>query len=418
MRRRHSRTLPAGVSHRFSPYTDCDSRITDRRGKAINEQILNIRLLIEKHRQYYKPLVLCFLEYNKDGSCIPWSKMVDILIRKGVTEKRATTIKELTRFSSIFGKDERVRNLLFRRNLVRKWQILSKSIFDMHTMSDLFETVREWAGGVEVYGDCLKAIRYADETTLVASNEEELAVLLRRLEEVTINHGVRINRFATKIMVVDRANVLKRCQELAIYERVNEIIYLGSIISSNGTCTKDIQRRIDLASRAMSVVQRQWKTLNIKSQEDRKKLVTDVVFRIFRYASETWTIRNQDRRNIDVFEMNCWRKVLDISRPCMKTNLSIRKKLKITKKLSTWCQLKAIGFFGHLVCDPDRHTVRALLLCNLSNPNEKRRKGRTPKRWESVVIQKTGCTDLRVAMRMAYDRERWRLLSHGERILM
>ncbi|KAJ8736819.1 hypothetical protein PYW07_000090 [Mythimna separata] len=417
MKARFSNCIPTSVSHRFSPYTDCDSRITDLRGKGMNEQILNIRLLIEKHHQYYKPMVLCFLEYIKDGKCIPWSKMINILVRKGMNEQGAVVIKQLVRRGTLFGKDKYLRAHWFRRQRgVRKSQILSKSIFDVDTTLDILEILDNWSGGVEIFERKLKTIRYNDEITLLASNEEELATLLKRIEEVTINCGVRINRYTTKIMVVDRANVLKRCEDLKDYERVNEIIYLGSVISNNGTCTAEINRRIYMASYVMSIIERQWKVLNIQSQEERKECVTEIVFPIFKYASETWTYKNQDRKKIDVFEMKCWRKVLNITRPCMKTNLSIRKKLKISKKLSTWCQLKAVGFFGHIVCEPMRDLERALILCNLKNPYGHRRRGRPPKGWDSVVKKKLGCNDLRVAIKMAHDRKRWGQLSHGERV--
>lgn len=417
MKARFSNSIPTGVSHRFSPYTDCDSRITDFRGKGMNEQILNIRLLIEKHRQFYKPMVLCFLEYIKDGKCIPWSKMMSILIRKGMTEEGALVVEQLACKGTLFGKDKHIRNHWFRRQRgVRKSQILSKSIFDEDTVLELLQIIEEWTGGVEIFGTRIKVIRYADETTLLSSNEQDLALLLKRIEEATINCGVRINRYTTKIMVVDRANVLKRCEELEDYERVNEIIYLGSVISNDGTSSEEINRRIYMATFVMSVIEDQWKVLDIQSKEERKECITKIVFPIFRYASETWTLKSRDRKKIDVFEMNCWRKVLNISRPCMKTNLSIRKRLKISKKLSTCCQLKAVGFFGHVVCEPTRHLERALLLCDLKNPYVNQYKGRPPKGWDSVVKKKLGCNDLRVAIRMAHDRRRWSQLSHGERV--
>jgi hypothetical protein len=39
------------------------------------EQILNIWQLIEKHRQFGTPLVLCFSDYTKAFDCVIWEKL-------------------------------------------------------------------------------------------------------------------------------------------------------------------------------------------------------------------------------------------------------------------------------------------------------------------------------------------------------
>lgn len=107
---------------------------------------------------------------------------------------------------------------------------------------------------------------------------------------------------------------------------------------------------------------------------------------ISKYASETWTFKRQDHRKIDVFEIKCWRKVLNTCRPFRSLNLSIRKRLKTSKKWSTWCQLKALGFFVRIVCDSTRDVAHALLLCNLSNLGGSRRRDRPTKGWDSSSV--------------------------------
>jgi len=48
-------------------------------------------------------------------------------------------------------------------------------------------------------------------------------------------------------------------------EQVDEFVYLESVITQDGKCTKDI-RRIDLASAIVNKVSRIWKSHNISSR--------------------------------------------------------------------------------------------------------------------------------------------------------
>ena len=51
-------------------------------------------------------------------------------------------------------------------------------------------------------------------------------------------------------------------------EAVNEFIYLGSKLTSNGRCTPDVMRRIGIASSAMNDLSRVWsqKKLSLRTK--------------------------------------------------------------------------------------------------------------------------------------------------------
>lgn len=70
---------------------------------------------------------------------------------------------------------------------------------------------------------------------MVASNEVEMATLLEKVEVESAALGLKINHSKTKIMVVDKAEVLPVTDALNGCEKVNEFVYLGSLITSDGT---------------------------------------------------------------------------------------------------------------------------------------------------------------------------------------
>ena len=78
-------------------------------------------------------------------------------------------------------------------------------------------------------------LRYADDTTLMAENEEELKSLLMKVKEESEKVGLKLNIQKTKIMasgpttawLIDRETV----------ETVTEFIFWGSKITADGDCS-------------------------------------------------------------------------------------------------------------------------------------------------------------------------------------
>lgn len=108
---------------------------------------------------------------------------------------------------------------------------------------------------------------------------------------------------------MDRNNSLELTGTLNL-DIVSDFVYLGSNINNTGPCEKEIRRRIGMAKNVMSQLHKIWRDRNI-TRKTKTKLVSSLVFSIFSYGAETWTMKKADRDRIDAFEMWCWRKMLD-----------------------------------------------------------------------------------------------------------
>jgi len=95
-------------------------------------------------------------------------------------------------------------------------------------------------------------LRYADDKAVVASTQNELQNLMDRLNTVTKKYGMKINVKKTKVMCISRTgnHKLKILVEGQRVEQVTQFKYLGSIISSDGYCEKDIRSRIIMGSKS------------------------------------------------------------------------------------------------------------------------------------------------------------------------
>ena len=226
--------------------------------------------------------------------------------------------------------------------------------------------------------------------------------LLTRMEEISLELGLRINHAKTKLMVVDRANKLQLTGALDL-ETVNDFVYLGSNISNTGSCEKEIRRRIGMAKSAMSQLQKIWKVRSI-SRKTKVKLVNSLVFSIFNYGVETWTLKKADRDRIDAFEMWCWRKMLQIPWFAFRTNESILRELNVKTRLSSLCLRRILEFFGH-IARKEGHNLEQLMVTG--KVDGRRPRGRSPIRW-SDQIRTSLNTNLHEALHGAKDRHRWR----------
>ena len=93
---------------------------------------------------------------------------------------------------------------------------------------------------IKIAGRNISNLRYADDTTLMAESEEELKSLLMRVKEESEKVGLKLKIQKTKIMASGPMSSWEIDGERV--ETVAKFIYLGSKITADGECSKDIKR--------------------------------------------------------------------------------------------------------------------------------------------------------------------------------
>ena len=90
-------------------------------------------------------------------------------------------------------------------------------------------------------------LRYADDTTLMAENEEELKSLLMKVKEDSQKVGWKLNIQKTKIMA---SGPITSWQIDG--ETVADFIFMGSKITADGDCSHEIKRQLLLGRKVMT----------------------------------------------------------------------------------------------------------------------------------------------------------------------
>ena len=94
-------------------------------------------------------------------------------------------------------------------------------------------------------------------------------------------------------------------------EIVSDFIFWGSKITADGDCSHGIKRHLLLGRKVMNNLDRVLKSRDI-TLPTKVHLIKAMVFPVFMYGCESWTLKKAECRKIDAFELWCWRRLLRV----------------------------------------------------------------------------------------------------------
>ena len=151
--------------------------------------------------------------------------------------------------------------------------------------------LEEAQAGMKIAGRNINNLRYADDTTLVAENKEELKSLWIKVKEESEKASLKLNIQKTKIMA--SSPIISWQIDGETMETVTDFIFLGSKITANGDYSHEIKRCLLLARKVMtnldSILKRRGITLLTKIH-----VVKAMVFPVIMYGCESWTIKKAE----------------------------------------------------------------------------------------------------------------------------
>ena len=125
----------------------------------------------------------------------------------------------------------------------------------------------------------------------MAESEEELKSLLMKVKEESKKVGLKLNIQKTKIMASGPITSWQIDGETV--ETVADFIFLGSKITADGDCSREIKRCLLLGRKVMANLDSILKSRNI-TLSIKVCLVKAMVFPVVMYGCESWTVKKAE----------------------------------------------------------------------------------------------------------------------------
>ncbi|CAK1595272.1 unnamed protein product [Parnassius mnemosyne] len=258
--------------------------------------------------------------------------------------------------------------------------------------------------GLNVNGEKLSHLRFADDLILFSECPNTLKVMLQQLSDESANAGLTINLTKTKIMTNSPQKDIIRINNQQL-EYVNEYIYLGQLISPTENMQKEIERRIANTWKKFWSLSEIMKNKEMPMSEKRK-VFNSCILPCLTYACQTWALTEQQQNKINICQNGIERSVLGVRRKDKIKLKQIKEKTKFGKVQSVCRKLKW-RWTGHMLREKKEKWTRIITEWY---PRENRRsRGRQPKRWEDDFKKVAGPEWLRTAR----DRNKWKALEEA-----
>ncbi len=361
------------------------------------DHLHTINQIIEKGLEYQIEVHLAFIDFSKAFDSINHDYLFSALKNQGLSMKLINLIKNLyTDLETRIITDQTGDYFKINRG-VKQGDPLSPLLFNC-LLEEIFKNLNWENRGININGEYLNNLRFADDVIIITTNPFELTNLIRELNEAAKKAGLSININKTKILSTN-PNLEINIDNSKI-EIVDEVVYLGQLISLKNKTEKEVNRRISLAWK------KYWSLKHILkgpfSYYQKSQIFNSCIIPVISYGSQSWAMTNKEINRLNVTQNSMERSMLGIKLKD-KINLKIIKnKFKFNNNIIRVIKRLKWKWAGHISRMKDnRWTYRSTFWFLAQN---KRKKGKQKKRWRDDI---GNFIKYNLFHRIAIDRVEW-----------
>jgi hypothetical protein len=231
-------------------------------------------------------------------------------------------------------------------------------------------------------GNKLADLAFADDIALLDDTWSGMQELTSSIEEEARKVGLYMNTGKTKLMKIGS---FKETESIQVgggqIENVEEFCYLGSVISRDGSCDKEIRTRMAKANTTFGRLTNIWKSKRLNLHV-KIRLYESLVLSTLQYGAETWPMTVANGKKLEAAHHKWLRRILGITWKQKVTNEEVRKRTGMGNFLNI-LRRNRLRWLGHVHRMSSNRLPKQALQWS---PREgKRRRGRPRKNWKATV---------------------------------
>ncbi|KAJ2938173.1 hypothetical protein O0L34_g18513 [Tuta absoluta] len=236
------------ILKRITPIIDQDQPMEQagfRSGFSTTDHIHTLEQVLEKFKEFNRPLYLAFIDYSKAFDTISHNSIWKALESTKLDVKYIRILKNIYRNSVSRVKLETTGKDIKIERGVRQGDPLSPKLF-IAVLENIFKKLNWSQKGIRINGHLLNHLRFADDIVIFAETPRDLELMMCSLDEESSKVGLELNTSKTKAM----SNSQKRPINIngKRIEYVDNYVYLGKQISFSKTSNEEeVLRRSNLA---------------------------------------------------------------------------------------------------------------------------------------------------------------------------
>ena len=199
----------------------------------------------------------------------------------------------------------------------------SKKLFTACLQDAIINKINWEDKGINIDGEHLSHLIFADDIVLVAKSPEELESMLTEIHLVSKPVDLSMNLSKTKVMLNESATTSTVAVDWNTFEKVDQYVYLGKTVTQAGDLLPEIKRRIALGwaafSKVANIMKSRKASVNVK-----RKVHNEYVLPVMVYGSETWALKKAHMELMSVAQRKMERIMLGITLRDYKRNTWIR----------------------------------------------------------------------------------------------
>lgn len=392
-----------------------ESQAGFRQGRGCTDQIFSLRQVFERRIRHGKKFACIFIDFEAAFDSVHRESLWACLIGIGLPSKIVNIIKSFYHNNRtvvrVYGENS---NSFSVQSGVRQGCILSPCLFNI-VLDKLLTKATQNCNGVILSDDLsISDFVYADDVVYLGESENDIQRFISQLDTYGKMIGLRISTKKTRIISDFPININLSNETI---ERVERFTYLGSIFTSQKvSCIDDIVSRIGKSSSAFGRLKKQLFARKDISVKTKMRVFNSVIIPILLYGSESWTVKTEDIRQLEVIQMYWLRIINGISRYDRIRNNEIRCISCHQPQIEEILRRNRLRWFGHLCRMEDSRIPKRIFVSK--RPSEWKCPRTAPRScWKKTIesdLRQSGITTrlyrdvISAAASMAMDRDQWR----------